>query len=58
MGNHDRPRVATRLGEERIDALNMVLLSLSGASVTYQGEEIGMTDVYISWEDTVDQRMH
>lgn len=54
MGNHDRPRVATRLGEERIDALNMVLLSLSGASVTYQGEEIGMTDVYISWEDTVD----
>ncbi|XP_053659061.1 maltase A3-like [Anopheles marshallii] len=54
MGNHDRPRVGTRLGEERIDALNMILLSLPGASVTYQGEEIGMTDGYVSWEDTVD----
>uniref|UniRef100_A0A182QXR2 alpha-glucosidase n=1 Tax=Anopheles farauti TaxID=69004 RepID=A0A182QXR2_9DIPT len=54
MGNHDRPRVGTRLGEERIDALNMLLLSLSGASVTYQGEEIGMTDGYVSWADTVD----
>uniref|UniRef100_A0A182JC45 alpha-glucosidase n=1 Tax=Anopheles atroparvus TaxID=41427 RepID=A0A182JC45_ANOAO len=54
MGNHDRPRVGTRMGVNRIDALNMILLSLSGASVTYQGEEIGMTDVDISWEDTVD----
>ncbi|XP_050091270.1 maltase 2-like [Anopheles aquasalis] len=54
MGNHDRPRVGTRMGVNRIDALNMILLSLSGASVTYQGEEIGMTDGVISWEDTVD----
>ncbi|XP_049544962.1 maltase 2-like [Anopheles darlingi] len=54
MGNHDRPRVGTRMGVSRIDALNMILLSLSGASVTYQGEEIGMTDGVISWEDTVD----
>ncbi|XP_052861445.1 maltase 2-like [Anopheles cruzii] len=54
MGNHDRPRVGTRMGTDRIDALNMILLSLPGASVTYQGEEIGMTDGVISWEDTVD----
>ncbi|XP_055625270.1 maltase A3-like [Toxorhynchites rutilus septentrionalis] len=54
MGNHDRPRVGTRFGEERIDAMNMILLSLPGATVTYQGEEIGMTDVRISWEETVD----
>jgi alpha-glucosidase len=34
--------------------MNMVLLTLPGASVSYMGEEIGMTDVYITWEDTVD----
>lgn len=54
MGNHDRPRVGTRFGKERIDAMNMIILSLPGATVTYQGEEIGMTDVYISWEETKD----
>ncbi|XP_053671111.1 maltase 1-like [Anopheles nili] len=63
LGNHDRPRVASRLGVDRIDALNMLMLSLSGASVTYQGEEIGMTDLYaeksrdpcrtpFQWDDT------
>ncbi|XP_053685971.1 maltase A3-like [Sabethes cyaneus] len=56
MGNHDRPRLGTRLGVEWIDLMNMVMMSLPGATVTYQGEEIGMTDVFISWEDTVDPR--
>lgn len=27
---------------------------LPGVAVTYQGEEIGMRDGYVSWEDTVD----
>lgn len=35
MGNHDQKRVATRFGVERIDIMNMILLSLPGASVTY-----------------------
>lgn len=34
--------------------MNMLVMILPGASVTYQGEEIGMTDGDISWEDTVD----
>lgn len=34
--------------------LNMLTSTLPGASVTYQGEELGMTDVWISWKDTVD----
>ncbi|XP_055921204.1 maltase A3-like [Eupeodes corollae] len=54
LGNHDKKRVGTRLGAKRIDLLNILLLSLPGCSVTYQGEEIGMTDVWISWEETVD----
>ncbi|XP_034106727.1 maltase A3 [Drosophila albomicans] len=54
LGNHDQSRIGSRLGADRIDAINMLLLTLPGISVTYQGEEIGMTDVFISWEDTVD----
>lgn len=34
--------------------MNMLVMILPGASVTYQGEELGMTDGQISWEDTVD----
>ncbi|XP_036334559.1 maltase A3-like [Rhagoletis pomonella] len=54
IGNHDKSRVGSRLGEERIDILNVLLLTLPGCSVTFNGEEIGMTDVWISWQDTVD----
>ncbi|KAI8123736.1 Maltase A3 [Lucilia cuprina] len=54
VGNHDRNRVASRLGEDKIDLINMLVLTLPGCSVNYQGEEIGMTDVWISWNDTVD----
>lgn len=54
MGNHDQNRVGSRLGSDRIDMMNMMLLTLSGASVTFMGEEIGMVDVWISWKDTQD----
>lgn len=37
-----------------IDGLNSLNKLLPGVSVTYQGEEIGMRDGYVSWEDTVD----
>ncbi|CAD7089383.1 unnamed protein product [Hermetia illucens] len=54
LGNHDNRRVASRYGVEKIDLLNMLLMILPGVAVTYNGEEIGMTDVWISWKDTVD----
>ncbi|XP_055599787.1 maltase A1-like [Uranotaenia lowii] len=54
MGNHDQHRVASRFGENRIDMMNMILLSLPGVAISYNGEEIGMTDVWISYNDTVD----
>lgn len=54
LGNHDNKRLASRLGENRIDLFNILLQTLPGNAVTYNGEEIGMTDVFITWEDTQD----
>ncbi|XP_037823522.1 maltase A1-like isoform X3 [Lucilia sericata] len=54
IGNHDQRRAATRYGKRNIDAMNMLVMMLPGASITYQGEELGMLDGVISWEDTVD----
>ncbi|XP_017032749.1 maltase 2 isoform X3 [Drosophila kikkawai] len=55
MGNHDNPRVASRFGASSVDAMNMLLLTLPGVAVTYNGEELGMEDYRdISWQDTVD----
>merc|ERR1711970_536264 len=54
LGNHDNWRVRTRFGEPNIVGFNMIALLLPGVSVTYQGEEIGMTNTNVSWEDTVD----
>ncbi|KAL9920716.1 maltase A3-like [Glossina fuscipes fuscipes] len=54
LGNHDQHRLASRLGEDRVDMMNILLLTLPGCSVTYMGEEIGMSNVWISWNDTVD----
>ncbi|XP_055594366.1 maltase 2-like [Uranotaenia lowii] len=44
IGNHDQSRVGSRYGVERIDAINMMLMTLPGIAVTYYGEEIGMVD--------------
>ncbi|GAB0096105.1 Maltase A3 [Sergentomyia squamirostris] len=54
LGNHDQRRIASRFGTHRIDLINMILNTLPGIAITYNGEEIGMTDVYLSWKDTVD----
>ncbi|XP_077298315.1 maltase A1-like [Arctopsyche grandis] len=53
-GNHDQPRLATRYGPERSDGVVMMAMLLPGVSVTYQGEEIGMENFYLSYEDTQD----
>jgi len=47
LGNHDRPRVASRLGPEQARVAAMLLLTLRGTPTIYQGEEIGMCDVAI-----------
>lgn len=53
-GNHDKSRLVTRYGEHRAQAVTMITLLLPGVGVTYNGEEIGMEDTWISWEDTKD----
>ncbi|MBV9754248.1 MAG: DUF3459 domain-containing protein [Hyphomicrobiales bacterium] len=45
LGNHDRPRVVTRLGPRQARIAAMLLLTLRGTPTIYQGEEIGMADV-------------
>ncbi|ODM91568.1 Maltase 1 [Orchesella cincta] len=54
IGNHDNRRASTKWSVGAIDAANMVNILFKGTSVTYQGEELGMEDRWISWEDTVD----
>ncbi|XP_049866375.1 maltase A1-like [Pectinophora gossypiella] len=53
-GNHDQSRMASRQGTDRVDAMNMLALLLPGVTITYQGEELGQTDGYVSWEETKD----
>jgi alpha-glucosidase len=48
LGNHDRSRVATRLGRDQAGVAAMLLLTLRGTPTIYQGEELGMQDAPIS----------
>ncbi|KAJ9585850.1 hypothetical protein L9F63_020492 [Diploptera punctata] len=54
IGNHDQKRVGTRFGPGKIDIMNVISLLLPGSGITYNGDEIGMVDEIISYEDTVD----
>jgi alpha-glucosidase len=47
LGNHDRPRVATRLGREQARVAQMLFLTLRGTPTCYYGEEVGMQNVVI-----------
>lgn len=50
LGNHDQPRVASRVSAAQARVANMLLLTLRGTPTTYYGEEIGMENVPIPWE--------
>ncbi len=54
LGNHDRHRVATRVGPAQARVANMLLLTLRGTPTTYYGEEIGMENVPIPPESIQD----
>jgi alpha-glucosidase len=48
LGNHDRPRVASRVGPEQARVAAMLLLTLRGTPTLYYGDEIGMRQVAIA----------
>ena len=47
LGNHDRSRVASRIGRAQARVAAMLLMTLRGTPTIYQGEEIGMVDTPI-----------
>jgi alpha-glucosidase len=54
LGNHDRPRVASRVGPEQARVAAMLLLTLRGTPTLYYGDEIGMRQVPIAPEQVRD----
>jgi alpha-glucosidase len=48
LGNHDRPRVASRVGQDQACVAAMLLLTLRGTPTLYYGDEIGMHQVAIA----------
>jgi alpha-glucosidase len=47
LGNHDKSRIATRVGSAQARVAAMLLLTLRGTPTMYYGDEIGMHDVPI-----------
>jgi len=47
LGNHDRPRIASRVGAAQARVGAILLLTLRGTPTMYYGDEIGMHDVPI-----------
>ena len=45
LGNHDQPRIASRVGAAQARVAAMLLLTLRGTPTLYYGDEIGMHDV-------------
>lgn len=47
FGCHDSPRLATKIGEERMVIATVLQHTLPGTPIIYQGDEIGMKNGYI-----------
>jgi alpha-glucosidase len=47
LGNHDKPRIAARVGRRQARVAAMLLLTLRGTPTIYYGDEIGMDNVDI-----------
>jgi alpha-glucosidase len=54
LGNHDQSRIASRIGLQQAKVAAMLLLTLRGTPTIYYGEEIGMSDVPIPFEEVRD----
>jgi alpha-glucosidase len=47
LGNHDRPRIASRIGKGQAAVAAMLLMTLRGTPTIYYGDELGMRQVEI-----------
>jgi len=47
LGNHDNPRIASRVGIDQARVAAMLLLTLRGTPTMYYGDELGMSNVPI-----------
>jgi alpha-glucosidase len=54
LGNHDCPRIATRVGPEQSRVAAMLLLTLRGTPTIYYGDELGMIQVLVPAERVSD----
>ena len=54
LGNHDKPRTASRVGAAQARVAALLLLTLRGTPTLYYGDEIGMHDVPISADQVQD----
>ncbi len=54
LGNHDRHRLVSRLGQERARLMAMLELTLRGMPVVYYGDELGMPDTQVRPGDVRD----
>jgi alpha-glucosidase len=50
LGNHDQPRIASRVGPKQARVAGVLLLTLRGTPTLYYGDELGLCDVAISPE--------
>ncbi len=58
LGNHDKPRLASRIGQPAARTAAMLLLTLPGMPFIYNGDELGMENVVVPPErqqDTVER---
>jgi alpha-glucosidase len=54
LGNHDQPRITSRVGVQQARIAAMLLLTLRGTPTVYYGDEIGMRDVPIPLSEVQD----
>lgn len=54
IGNHDQPRITSRVGVQQAKIAAMLLLTLRGTPTMYYGDEIGMRDVPVPFEEVQD----
>src|SRR4051794_3061078 len=56
LGNHDRPRVASKRGQAQARIAALLLLTLRGTPTLYYGDELGLSDVAIPAAKVQDPR--